>query len=87
MLASRTKNMTSSLASNAITAIFLASAGLLEAQNLITNPGFENNLTGWSNATSGGASASFAVESSLPYTGARAMRVAITNPGTALHNV
>jgi glucuronoarabinoxylan endo-1,4-beta-xylanase len=87
MLASRTKNMTSTLASIAITAIFLASAGLLKAQNLITNPGFENNLTGWSNATSGGASASFAVESSLPYTGARAMRVAITNPGTALHNV
>jgi hypothetical protein len=68
-------------------ASFLAGAGLLHAQNLVTNGGFENNLTGWSNATSGSASASFSVETSQPYGGAKAMKVVITNPGAALHNV
>ena len=71
----------------AIAASIIAWTGLLHAQNLVTNGGFENNLTGWSNATSGGASASFAVETSQQYAGAKAMRVAITNPGAALHNV
>ena len=71
----------------AVAVIFIALGSLVHAQNLVTNGGFENGLTGWSNATSGGASASFAVETSLQYAGAKAMRVAITNSGAALHNV
>ena len=81
------KSMTHAFTRRVIVAFFIAWAGLLHAQNLVTNGGFENNLTGWSNATSGGASASFAVETSLQYAGAKALRVAITNPGAALHNV
>jgi glucuronoarabinoxylan endo-1,4-beta-xylanase len=59
----------------------------LHAQNLLTNGGFESGLTGWSNNTSGGAVASFSVETSQPYAGAKAMKIAVTNPGTQLHNV
>lgn len=83
----RIKPMPHAFVRQVIAAFFIAWASLLHAQNLVTNGGFENNLTGWSNATSGGASATFAVETSLQYAGAKAMRVAITNPGAALHNV
>jgi O-glycosyl hydrolase len=68
-------------------ALFMAGATLLHAQNLVTNGGFESGLTGWSNNTSGGAVASFSVETSQPYAGAQAMKVAVTNPGSQFHNV
>jgi O-glycosyl hydrolase len=68
-------------------ALFIVGAGLLQAQNLVTNGGFESGLTGWSNNTSGGAIASFSVEISQPYADAKAMKIAVTNPGTQLHNV
>lgn len=71
----------------AIAALFLAGATLLHAQNLVPNGGFESGLTGWSNNTSGGAIASFSVETSEPYAGANAMKIAVSNPGTQLHNV
>ena len=71
----------------AIAALFLAGATLLHAQNLVPNGGFESGLTGWSNNTSGGAIASFSVETSEPYAGANAMRIAVSNPGAQLHNV
>ncbi len=70
-----------------LAALFLTGASRLHAQNLVTNGGFESGLTGWSNNTSGGASASFSVETSEPYAGAKAMEIAVTNPGTQLHNV
>jgi glucuronoarabinoxylan endo-1,4-beta-xylanase len=70
-----------------IAACFMTGAGLLHAQNLLTNGGFESGLTGWSNATSGGAVASFSLETVQPYEGARAMKVVVTNPSTQLHNV
>lgn len=67
---------------------FLITGGpLLHAQNLVTNGGFESGMTGWTNNTSGGAGASFSLETSLPYAGAQAMKVAVTNPGAQLHNV
>jgi glucuronoarabinoxylan endo-1,4-beta-xylanase len=62
-------------------------AGLAHGQNLLTNGGFESGFTGWSNATSGGAAASFSLETSQPYAGTRAMKVVVTNPSTQLHNV
>jgi O-glycosyl hydrolase len=65
----------------------MAEATLLHAQNLVPNGGFENGFTGWSNNTSGGATASFSLETSQPYQGARAMKVVVTNPGSQLHNV
>ncbi len=67
---------------------FLITRGpLLHAQNLVTNGGFESGMTGWTNNTSGGAGASFSLETSLPYVGTTAMKVAVTNPGAQLHNV
>jgi O-glycosyl hydrolase len=65
----------------------MAGAALVHAQNLVPNGGFESGLTGWSNNTSGGASASFSVDTAEPYAGAAAMRIAVTNPGGQLHNV
>ena len=70
-----------------IGAFLIAGTSLLHAQNLVTNGGFESGLTGWSNNTSGGAVASFSVETSLPYAGANAMKIAVSNPGTQVHNV
>ncbi|OYV05086.1 MAG: hypothetical protein CFE26_13425, partial [Verrucomicrobiales bacterium VVV1] len=70
-----------------IGAFLIAGTSLLHAQNLVTNGGFESGLTGWSNNTSGGAVASFSVETSLPYAGAQAMKIAVSNPGTQVHNV
>ena len=70
-----------------LAALVLTGAGCLHAQNLVTNGGFESGLTGWTNNTSGGASASFSIETSQPYAGAQAMKIAVTNPGAALHNV
>ena len=87
MLSPYKKRLIGAFIHQAVAVIFIALGSLVHAQNLVTNGGFESNLTGWSNATSGGASASFAVETSLQYAGAKAMRVAITNPGAALHNV
>lgn len=66
---------------------FLAGGSHLSAQNLVTNGGFESGLTGWTNNTSGGAGASFSLETVQPYEGARAMKIAVTNPGAQLHNV
>lgn len=57
------------------------------AQNLVTNGGFENGFSGWSNNTSGVAVASYSLETSLPYAGAQAMKIAISNPGAQVHNV
>lgn len=53
--------MTGGFIHQVIVAMFIAGGTLLHAQNLVTNGGFENGLTGWSNNTSGGASASFSV--------------------------
>lgn len=80
--------MTVAFLTAAIGLFFIAGAPLLHAQNLVSNGGFESGITsGWSNNTSGGAVASFALETAQPYAGARAMKVAVTNPGAQLHNV
>jgi O-glycosyl hydrolase len=65
----------------------MAGATLLHAQNLVPNGGFESGLTGWSNNTSGGAVAVYSVETSEPYAGANAMKIAVSNPGTQVQNV
>ncbi len=62
-------------------------AAMLHAQNLVPNSGFENGFSGWSNNTSGGASASYSLEAAQPYAGAKAMKVVVNNPGSQLHNV
>lgn len=71
----------------ALAAFYFAGAARVRAQNLVPNGGFESGFTGWSNNTSGGAVASYSLEKSLPYAGAQAMKIAITNPGAQLHNV
>ena len=70
-----------------VAGFFLVGGSHLSAQNLITNGGFENGMTGWTNNFSGGAGASFSLETVQPYEGARAMKIAVTNPGAQLHNV
>jgi O-glycosyl hydrolase len=87
MPVSRIKRMTGGFIHWVIAAFFTVGATLIQAQNLVTNGGFESGLTGWSNNTSGGAGASFSLETSQPYAGARAMKIAVTNPGSQLHNV
>lgn len=84
---SRIQRMTGRFIQRTIAALFMAGATVLHAQNLVANGGFESGLTGWSNNTSGGAVAAFSVETSQPYAGAKAMKVAVTNPGAQLHNV
>jgi glucuronoarabinoxylan endo-1,4-beta-xylanase len=79
--------MTRTILHLVLTALVLTGTTCLHAQNLLTNGGFESGLTGWTNNTSGGAVASFSLETSQPYAGAQAMKIAVTNPGSALHNV
>ena len=71
----------------AITAMLIAGATLLHAQNLVPNGGFESGMTGWTNARSGSGSASFSLESSLQYVGTNALKVVVTNPGADSWNV
>ena len=71
----------------AVAAVFIAGAPLLHAQNLVVNGGFENGMTGWTNARSGSGSASFSLESSLQYAGANALKTVVTNPGADSWNV
>lgn len=70
-----------------IVACLLIGAGLLHARNLVPNGGFESGFAGWSNNTSGGAIASYSLETAQQYAGAKAMKVVVTNAGTQLHNV
>lgn len=67
--------------------LFLMGTGLLQAQNLVTNGGFESGMTGWTNARSGSGSASFSLESSLSYAGANALKTVVSNPGADNWNV
>lgn len=66
---------------------FLMGVGLLQAQNLVTNGGFESGMTGWTNARSGSGSASFSLESGLQYAGANALKTVVINPGADNWNV
>ena len=70
-----------------IAMFYIIGLGVLHAQNVLTNGGFESGFTGWSNATSGGATASFTQETLQPYAGAKAMKVVVTNSGSQVHNV
>jgi glucuronoarabinoxylan endo-1,4-beta-xylanase len=67
--------------------LFLMGTGLVHAQNLVTNGGFESGMTGWTNARSGSGSASFSLESSLSYAGANALKTVVSNPGADNWNV
>lgn len=87
MLLTRPKPMTCGLTHRAMSALFIAGAAVIHAQNLVSNGGFESGFSGWSNNTSGGAIASFSMETSQPYSGVGAMKIAVTNPGAQLHNV
>ncbi len=63
-------------------------AGLLHAQNLATNGGFESGHTsGWAHSTAGSGRATFAAELSQPYSGTRALRVAVTALGADPWNI
>lgn len=71
-----------------IALLLLAGSGLIHAQNLVSNGGFESGLTsGWSHSASGNARASFSTELSQPYEGTRALRVAVTALGANVWNV
>jgi O-glycosyl hydrolase len=66
---------------------FVMGIGLLHAQNLVTNGGFENGFTGWTNSRSGSGSASFSLESNLQYAGTNALKTVVSNPGADNWNV
>jgi glucuronoarabinoxylan endo-1,4-beta-xylanase len=71
-----------------IALFLLAGSGLIHAQNLVPNGGFESGLTsGWSHSASGNARATFSTELSQPYEGTRALRVAVTALGAEVWNV
>jgi glucuronoarabinoxylan endo-1,4-beta-xylanase len=88
MSISRVKAMALASIHLVIATLFVMGAGLLHAQNLLTNGGFEGGLTGWTNATSGSvASASFSLETANPYAGTRALKTVINNTGPDNWNV
>ena len=66
---------------------FVIGTGLLHAQNLVTNGGFENGFTGWTNSRSGSGNASFSLESNLHYAGTNALKTVVSNPGADNWNV
>ena len=70
-----------------IAAICIAGSTLLDAQNLVPNGGFESGLTGWSNNASSGAIASFSLESTQPYAGAKAIKIVVNTLGPNAWNV
>jgi glucuronoarabinoxylan endo-1,4-beta-xylanase len=71
-----------------IASIFIASSGLIHAQNLVPNGGFESGTgSGWSHSTGGNGRATFSTELSQPYAGTRALRVAVTALGADVWNV
>ena len=67
--------------------VFLAGGSHLSAQNLVTNGGFENGMTGWTNARSSSGSAAFSLETSLQYEGTNALKTVVNNPGADIWNV
>jgi O-glycosyl hydrolase len=83
MPVSQIKPITHAFIQRVIAACFITVASPLQAQNLMTNGGFENGFSGWSNNASGGASASFSQETSQPYAGAKAMKVVVNQLGSA----
>jgi glucuronoarabinoxylan endo-1,4-beta-xylanase len=61
---------------------------IVQAQNLVQNGGFESGLTsGWSHSASGGAVASFSLETAQPYAGTRALKNVITKVVTDIWRV
>ncbi|MBC3541670.1 endo-1,4-beta-xylanase [Rufibacter sediminis] len=52
-----------------------------QAQNLITNGGFENDFTGWQNLAGAGSQASFSVETTEKMEGSKALKVEVSTPG------
>jgi glucuronoarabinoxylan endo-1,4-beta-xylanase len=70
-----------------VAGFFLVGGSHLSAQNLITNGGFENGMTGWTNGRSGSGSASFSLETSLQYEGTNALKTVVNNPGADIWNV
>ena len=70
-----------------IASAIIVAAGIVQAQNLVPNGGFESGMTGWTNAGSGSGSASFSLESSLQYAGANALKTVVNNPGADNWNV
>ncbi len=63
-----------------IASFLIAGSGLVHAQNLVPNGGFESGLTsGWNHSASGGASATYTQETAQPYAGGRALKNVITS--------
>ncbi|HWD94342.1 MAG TPA: DUF5005 domain-containing protein [Verrucomicrobiae bacterium] len=54
---------------------------------ILTNGGYESGLTGWTNFLSSGGSAAFAKDSIYPRKGTNALRVTVSNPGSASNSV
>jgi glucuronoarabinoxylan endo-1,4-beta-xylanase len=59
----------------------LTTTDLASAENLVPNGGFEDGFTGWSNLAQNGASASYSLETGLPFAGAHALKAEIQSLG------
>lgn len=54
---------------------------------LLTNGGFESGLTGWSTSLSSGGAATFSSEQTNYHKGTNALKVTVSNPGSASNSV
>lgn len=72
------------------TSLFAHTAALIsKSQPLLTNGGFENNLTGWSTATNNGSNATFTITNDVlhVHSGSQGLIVNVINTGTANNSV
>ena len=53
-----------------------------QAQNLLTNGGYENGYTGWNNLVGGGGIATYSISTTDKYEGNQAMKVAVSKAAT-----
>lgn len=71
-----------------VSVFFTLGAGLLHAQSLVPNGGFESGAnTGWSHNASGGAIAFFSLETAQPYAGTRALKNVTTSVVSGTSNI
>lgn len=60
---------------------------ITNAQNLLTNNGFEDGTNSWTTASVGGSAATFQVIQSDYYSGSNALKIEITTPGSGAKDI
>ena len=68
-------------------ALFILFCGNITGAQILTNGGFESGSDNWSSSLPGGGAATFAGETVFFHTGTNALRVTVSNPGTASNSV